>query len=90
MKEGIVFAEDGDYWFIDPGTWERSQMTNVEAIRKPVWSPDGRYVIYSQDEGEPDGVPYLYIYDLSEGGVSFLAENACCAAWSPDGKRIFR
>ena len=52
----------------------------------PVWSPDGRQIVYSSDE---HGVPQLFVMDADGSNVRHLSDTwGEYPAWSPDGSRI--
>lgn len=52
----------------------------------PVWSPDGRQIVYSSDE---NGVPQLFVMDADGSNVRHLSDTwGEYPAWSPDGSRI--
>jgi len=52
----------------------------------PVWSPDGRRIAYSSDEG---GVPMIFVMDADGSNVRRLSDVwGEYPAWSPDGSRI--
>jgi Tol biopolymer transport system component len=52
----------------------------------PIWSPDGRRIVYSSDE---NGVPQLFVMDANGSNVRHLSDTwGEYPAWSPDGSRI--
>jgi Tol biopolymer transport system component len=52
----------------------------------PVWSPDGRRIAYSSDEG---GVPMIFVMDADGSNARRLSDVwGEYPAWSPDGSRI--
>lgn len=52
----------------------------------PVWSPDGRRIAYTSDEG---GVPRVYVMDADGSNPRLLSDGwGEYPAWSPDGTRI--
>jgi Tol biopolymer transport system component/tetratricopeptide (TPR) repeat protein len=54
----------------------------------PVWSPDGRRILFSSGEGEE---VHLYTVDASGGGLRQITSGQTYnygASWSPDGTRI--
>src|SRR4051794_7943645 len=58
---------------------------NMIGAAAPVWSPDGKKIVYSVFHQEQQE---LVMMDLASGESSLLAANAGEAAWSPDGSRI--
>src|SRR2546427_384967 len=87
---------DDDAWFLRTGApgGEAFQIAGVHAL--PVFSPDGRAVVFVQDSTETVELdvqprPQLYVLTLADRSVRRLetgyTENAS-PAWSPDGKWI--
>jgi Tol biopolymer transport system component len=57
----------------------------------PVWSPDGRRLLFQADRDQPTGNLELYVMNADATGLTRLTKyNALDgeASWSPDGKRI--
>lgn len=90
-------AEDG--WNLavrDIDSREIRHLTTRPGDEYPeAWSPDGRYLLYSEGTLLPDGRSYrhqLMVYDLQTGDQRRLTrmENGTriAAAWAPDGTRI--
>jgi Tol biopolymer transport system component len=55
------------------------------------WSPDARYITYDILVPYINGVQYIGVVDLEEGGWSGLTDDddySSAAAWSPDGSTI--
>ncbi len=55
---------------------------------RPVWSPDGKKVMYTSDR---DGNHEIYVADVKKGKERRLTRfrgNESTGSWSPDGKRI--
>lgn len=68
---------------------EKFQVTNNKSINlSPAWSPDGRMLLYTSFR---DGRRSLFLYDLSTGRESRVADQAGSSIggkWSPDGQHI--
>ena len=83
----IAFVEQGNIWLFDINTNQSRQLTNTGKSSNPVWSPDGKLLVYENHKGEEffyrDNTD-LYILDLQTGTSKLLVEDACCAAWSPN------
>jgi len=76
-----------------PGVWvydlAQSNLTRVTAEgnnRWPLWTPDGRAVVYSRPTD--DGGWTLLLHDLNQGTREALAPGYGPAAWSPDGRML--
>ena len=56
------------------------------------WSPDGKFIVFSQEHYVPSGSVYndLFILNVETGSVRQLTESerATDPFWSPDGKKI--
>ncbi len=49
--------------------------------RRPLWSPDGTRILYEADAN-------LFVMPAVGGTPRLMANGACCAAWSPDGRQV--
>ena len=49
--------------------------------RRPLWSPDGLRILFETNAD-------LFVMPALGGTPRRLAPGACCAAWSPDGRRV--
>jgi TolB protein len=69
------------------GTWFRNLTRSPDANEwGPVWSPDGRRIAYSSDEG---GVPQIFVMEADGSNPRRLSDGwGEYPAWSPDGTRI--
>jgi|GEM_PF-2917302 len=60
----------------------------------PVWSPDGRFILYHllEDDGHVFTAGELYVYDIEKAEKIQLTKTDHCieyeASWSPDGRYI--
>jgi eukaryotic-like serine/threonine-protein kinase len=76
---------DADVWILDLGQRSLSRLTTQRQAGRPVWTPDGRYVIYSQNAdiwriaADGSGVPD----SLLEAVGSRFAGNT-----TPDGRTL--
>ncbi|HKD07272.1 MAG TPA: protein kinase [Bryobacteraceae bacterium] len=90
----VVFARSDsgyktDVWIYDLGRKVSTRLTFSPNERIPVWSPDGRYIVYDSDRG---GVRQLFRKEASGGGreerLTSGPDNKFATDWSPDGKYI--
>ena len=83
----IAFVALGDLWTARDG--KLSRLTDDPYVQnEPVWSPDGRSLLYASDRS---GTKELWIRDLSTGAerqLTTAAAGASMPSWSPDGKRV--
>ena len=49
--------------------------------RRPLWSPDGTRILFETDKD-------LFVMPALGGTPGLMAQGACCAAWSPDGRQV--
>jgi len=49
--------------------------------RRPLWSPDGTRILFETNVD-------LFVVPTLGGTPRMLAHEACCAAWSPDGRQV--
>ncbi len=67
----------------------QTPLTSVQADNRPVWSPNGRYVVFMSDGR--DGNMEIYRVEVSSGQVLRLTDNAAVDALpavSPDDKSV--
>jgi Tol biopolymer transport system component len=88
----IVYESSGDIWVMDAdGTDQTALITSKAYERRPGWSPDGRWVVYTSDES---GSTQIHVFQLSSGETTQLTfagsamRSANSPVWSPDGTRI--
>ncbi len=85
----VVFAALGDLWVQGVGGGAPRRITSDAALDTgPMWSPDGRSIVYSSDR---TGGMNLWIHDVAaktDRQLTKLRGAAMEAAWSPDGRRV--
>jgi TolB protein len=87
--ERLAVAMSGSIWEVDPETGEAVERTNGPAYHSsPDWSPDGRWIIYTSDDGT---AIQLEMLDVVSGQTHRLTEDAFVytdPVFSPDGSRV--
>ena len=76
-------------WTMNSGGGDRRPLTSVPGDSRPVWSPDGRFVLFMSEER--DGNWEVYRVDVESGGVIRMTNDPAIdgvPAVSPDGSRI--
>ncbi len=86
----VAFCWQGDLWIAPVSGGAARRMTVHEAYdSQPMWSPDGRHMVFiSNRHGNGD----LYLLSLEDGSTKRLTWHAApdaAARWSPDGREIW-
>jgi hypothetical protein len=86
MKAATVIQ--GQIWVYDLQRGTNSRITFDGTARSPLWSPDGKRIVYYSETGRQRGV-YSTLADGS-GKPEFIAafESSGAFNWSPDGKAL--
>lgn len=85
-------SDNWDIYTMDPDGDDVQQLTTDPASdTDAAWSPDGRWIVYSSDQGELD-TPSLFIIHIDGGEPIQLTDDDerydGAPSWSPDGDRI--
>ncbi len=85
----LAFSLQGTIWQMRVGTKEAYELVHAaEYLSSPEWSPDGRHVVFTADDGQSINLRML---DLETGRVTHLSDGDFLnldPAWSPDGTRL--
>jgi dipeptidyl aminopeptidase/acylaminoacyl peptidase len=63
-------------------------LSRVPWVDDPVWSPDGRQVVYTSDVNGTRNVWIVDVDSLKARAVSPAGQDQSSPQWSPDGKRL--
>ncbi len=83
--------KNNDLWLLNAATGAQKKIsTDREGIRDISWSPDSRWLAYSQ--GASNMFVQIHVYEIETGSQFPLTSdrlNSYSPAWSPDGKFIY-
>ncbi len=86
----IAIGMNGSIWRVDPGTGVASELTyNKRYHSSPVWSPDGKWLIYTADEDHQR--VQLEMLNVATGEITNLTDDQQVYAdpvFSPNGKYL--
>lgn len=87
----ITASGSDELWSIRADGTGLRQLTfsGAGAKHEPVWSPDGRFLVYTAAYFNPTRV-WLEVLDLATGGMTKITQGVMDGqpVWSPDGKTI--
>ncbi len=89
--ESVAIEFHGEIFVVpsDPGLGEKRQVTDSGwRDRRPVFSPDGRYLVYMSDESKEQE---FWLFDSQSGARRKLTTHASFkdeAMWLPDSRRV--
>ncbi|MBU0492514.1 MAG: hypothetical protein KKA73_19970 [Chloroflexi bacterium] len=90
--DGSINYKDAAHLYImnADGSDERPLTDGPDEYRDPVWSPDGRWIVFYYSSADPEGDYGVRLLDPRTGKVQILLTRTFCGefAWSPDNKRI--
>jgi len=78
-------GESWQIWVMNLNSNKFFQLTHTaQEVRYPAWSPDGRRIAYTNNEGE------IWVMEIGERPqkLTNLPKNCSHPAWSPDGSKI--
>ena len=90
------FAHATDLWVCDTDGRNHRQLTHgISTVVQPLWSPDGRWIVFSGAEDEGDALAYLWLVDFATGKVTRLGDDTALLAapdtayWADDAASLF-
>lgn len=90
-----VFAHATDLWVCDAdGSRPRQLTQGIAMVAQPLWSPDGRWILFSGAQQEGDASAYLWLVEFATGKVSRLGDDTAllaspeAAQWTADGAAV--
>jgi TolB protein len=88
--KSIAVAMSGSIWAVDVATGTARELTyNRKYHSMPDWSPDGKWIVYTADDG--GGTIQLEVLNVQTGETRALTNDAQIytdPAFSPDGSRL--
>ena len=73
------------------GGWPVQLTVSERPVRRPVWSPSGKFIAYESDAAG-SGLPDLFVVKVENGEVTNLTTSPTvgegAAAWSPDSRYL--
>ena len=93
----VAFLSDsgghGNVWVAETDSGAMRQITHERdpevSLGLPIWSPDGRWIVFVSSRGRTGLEFGLWIVDPDGGNLRNVAPRGLGAAWSPDGRWIY-
>jgi serine/threonine protein kinase/Tol biopolymer transport system component len=93
----VAFLSDSgghsNLWVMALATGELRQITHERdpevAVGVPIWSPDGRSIVFVSSQGNVGFVFGLWLVHPDGSGLRNLAQRGWGAAWSPDARWLY-
>ncbi|WP_339768199.1 amidohydrolase family protein [uncultured Paraglaciecola sp.] len=85
----VAFVALGNLYLMTIGQEPKNLTQNHYMQADPAWSPDGKFLVYSSDQG--GDMMQLWIREVATGKerqLTNITTQPLEAVWSPDGKRI--
>jgi dipeptidyl aminopeptidase/acylaminoacyl peptidase len=89
------FAHCTELWTCDAqGNDHRPLVQHLATVATPVWSPDGRWILFTGAAKEGEGETTLWLHEVATGRTALFGDEAievaagCTPHWSSDGQAI--
>jgi dipeptidyl aminopeptidase/acylaminoacyl peptidase len=89
------FAHCTELWTCDgQGNNHRPLVQHLATVATPVWSPDGRWILFTGAAQEGEGETTLWLHEVATGRTALFGDEAievaagCTPHWTSDGQRI--
>lgn len=98
LKNGeVAFLSDSgghaNLWVMTPDSGALRQITHERdpavSVGAPIWSPDGRSIVFVSSRGNTGFVFGLWIVNPDGSGLRMLAPRGLGAGWSADGRWLY-
>ena len=84
----LVYGDNsGNIWLLDVKSGQKTALTSGMSDALPLWSPDGRQIVFVRQEG----IPGIYLMDADGIHLRLLVEGVNkpqLGAWAPDGSQV--
>ncbi len=95
-KEVAFLSDSGGHanlWVVNTGTGALRQITHerdpATAVGLPVWSPDGRAIVFVSSRGNQGSTFGVWLVDPDGGNLRSIANPGLGPAWSHDGRWVY-
>ena len=86
-KNKLAVSIEGNIYTVRTIGDSLTRLTNTDEDFFCNWSPDGRYIAYTNSICDPECG--IMLYDFSTGSASFITQYGSYASWSNDSKRVY-
>ena len=92
-KKIAFVGTDNNIWLIDSNGTNKEKLTDTGSAFFPVQSPDGKYILFTQNRKLPDYEKFeetdIYLLEAQTKKINKIARAGLYPEWFPDSKHIF-